>query len=153
MPGARAAIAFALCLTGFAVPMPLAASTVNFNIWPSADPDAAIYCSVSLNQGRLVVIEAKGLGLQRPHPMQWWATDADTAAFLHAVQALISGEVPSDYPDLAARPAPPFLTVTWIAHLDGRITTGRYVAADLAVPPALAQMLAVVTPNGRCDLR
>ena len=150
MPRAGAAIAFALTLPCLAVPMISAANTVNFNVWPSADPDTALYSSVSLRKGRLVVIEARGLGLQHPHPVQWWANDTDTAAFLVGIQALVSGAVPSGSPNLAARPAPPFLTVTWIANLDGRVTTGRYVGAGLRLPNELSQMLATVMPGGYC---
>lgn len=78
------------------------------------------------------------------------ANDTDTAAFLGGVQALVSGAVPSGNSNLAPRPQPPFLTVTWMANLDGRVATGRYVATDLQMPDELSQVLARVMPGSYC---
>ncbi len=145
MPRAGAAIAFALALPGLA-----AANTVIFNVVPNADPDSAIYCALSLNQGRLVALQAKGVGLQNPRAVAWWANEADTTAFLRGVQALVSGAVPSENPNSAPWLDPPFLTVTWIANLNGQVTSGRYVTHELRLPDELSQMLATVMPGGYC---
>lgn len=145
MPRAGAVIAFAFGLPGLAL-----ANTLTVNIWPDADPESAIFCSLTLHQGRLVALQAKGLGLQNPRAVSWWANEADTSAFLDGVQALVTGAVPSGNPNLAPRPQPPFLTVTWMANLDGQISTGRYVAQDLQIPQELSQMLDRVMPGSYC---
>src|SRR5512137_855071 len=108
--------------------------SLTVNLWPESDPDSAIFCTLSLSAGQLSAVEAKGLGLENPRALRWWASAADTSAFLGGMQALIDGRVPSENPLYAPRPAPPFLTVTWTANVNGQIVSGRYTATDLALP-------------------
>ena len=142
--------AIALALPVLALPAAALANSLTLNIWPSDDPDSAVFCALTLSDGQISVIEARGLGMQNPRALRWWANRADADAFLHAMQALVSGAVPSQNPLLSPRPRPPFLTVTWIANLDGRVTSGRYTGNGLFLPAELAEMLDTVTPGSSC---
>lgn len=133
-----------------ALPTMAAPNTLTLNLWPDANPETSVLCTISLSDGQLSTIEAKGLGLQNPHPLHWWASPAEEAAFLAGIEALIAGEIPSVSPLQAPRPAPPFLTVTWMTNLDGQIVIGRYTARDLSLPAKLATLLDTVIPSSYC---
>lgn len=142
---AASLICAALCLPQTAV-----AYALTFNLAPDTNPDNAVFCTLSLSQGEFSAVQAKGLGLQHPRALRWWATDAETTAFLTGMQALIDGRAPSENPLLSPRPSPPFLTVTWIGSVDGQIVSGRYTAHDLFLPAELASVLDTVTPGSYC---
>lgn len=133
-----------------ALPAPGLSHTLTVNIWPDADPDSAIFCTLSYSGGQFAAVEARGLGLNAPRALRWWASPDDTRAFLSGLQALISGAVPSENPLLSPRPAPPFLTVTWLAELDGSVKSGRATAQDLQLPAELAALFDQVMPGSPC---
>lgn len=142
--GGALVLALSLCA-------PMQAASLIINLWPSTDPDAAIYCALNLSGRVMVAVQAKGNGLHDVQTYRWFATDAERSAYLHALQALFNGTLPSDNPLLAPMPLPPFVTVTWVAHLNGTLTSGRYVDTSARIPAELADMLAEVTPGSYCS--
>ena len=142
------AVALALALS---LPSPMQAASLIINLWPNADPDTAIYCALTLTGDRMVAVQAKGMGLQDPQTYRWWASDLDRTAYFHGLQQLFDGTLPSENPLSAPMPLPPFVTVTWVANLNGSMTSGRYVANHAEIPPELAAMLALVTPGSYCS--
>jgi hypothetical protein len=133
-----------------ALPSLAAPNTLTVNLWPDSNPETSVFCTISLADGQLSAVEAKGLGLQNPRPLHWWASVADQSAFLTGIEALIAGEIPSVNPLDAPLLAPPFLTVTWISNLDGQISSGRYTTRDLSLPKKLATLLDTVIPGSYC---
>ncbi len=140
------ALAIALSL-----PAPMQAASLIINLWPSTDPDTAIYCALTLTGRTMVAVQVKGNGLHDVQTYRWFATDFERNAYLHALQALFNGTLPSDNPLVAPLPLPPYITVTWVAHLNGTLTSGRYVDTKARIPAELADMLAVLTPGSYCS--
>ncbi len=139
-----------ICAAVLALPAPGHAHALTVNLWPDTDPDHAIFCTLSFSDGQFAAVEARGLGLQAPRALRWWASADETRAFLAGLSALIDGPVASENPLMSARPAPPFLTVTWLAELDGGVTSGRHTAQSLALPPELAALFDQVMPGSYC---
>ena len=100
MQHAGAMIAFACGLPGLA-----AASTLTFNVWPNADPDSAIFCSLTLDHGRLIALQAKGLGMQNPRAVAWWRMTPTRRPFWAGCRPWSAGRCPRAIPTLRHGPS------------------------------------------------
>lgn len=131
--------------------IPAQSDIITFNIWPRDDPESAVFCSVRLSGREIIVIQSKGLGLPGPRPYRWWASDRETAAFVLSISSLVDGRIPSQNPLFAPSPQPPFVTVTWVANVDGKVLNGRYVGHGTHVPDAFSGFLETVMPESYCQ--
>lgn len=144
---------FGMCLRALALcgAVPAQANSITFEIWPTADPDDTVSCTLRLARGEVMVLEVKGLGMPPARPVRWFASDAESNSLVAALQALIGGRLASVEPIITSRlPAPPFITATWMATLDQGLASGLYIQPGLILPPELADVLATLTPTGIC---
>lgn len=132
------------------VAVPLFANRLTIEIRPDPFPEHALFCSVDLTAGRLSLVAVRGLGLPAPEPMRWHATDAEIAALSTALQAFLSGELPSVDPLVSRLPPAPYLAVTWMATLDDRPAGGLYIQSGSVLPPVLADALRAMGIERRC---
>lgn len=142
----------ALCLAVLAAALPTHANRLTFEVWPDASPDHAVSCSIALSEGWISLVQVTGAGMPRPDPIRWRATEDEMDAVTDVLQALVEGELASVDPLLSRQPPAPFLSVTWMTRLDGRLATGLYMQPGLALPGPLAQALAALGLSQACGL-
>jgi hypothetical protein len=132
------------------LPAPALGNSLTFDIWPSADPTQSTSCALRLAGGMITAVEVRGTGMPPHLPMRWPARPGEVAALMAALQALVAGDLPSVETYSSRLPAPPYVTVGWMARVDDGMLTGLYIQQGLHLPPALAQVLANLTPGGPC---
>ena len=142
----------ALCLSALLAASPPWANRLTFEVWPDASPDHAVFCSVLLRDGWISLVRVTGAGLPNAHPMRWRASRAESEALLDSLLALLSGRIASIDPTGSREPPAPFLTVTWMTRLDGRLASGLYMQPGLALPGPLGRTLAVLGLDKRCGV-
>ncbi len=140
------------CATAaFAAP-PAFANRMTFEVWPDPSPDHTIFCSVSLTDGWISLVQVKGAGLPGQIPMRWRASLSEVEALSDSLQAFVGGELGSVDAYASRQPSTPFLTVTWMTRLDDTLTTGLYMQDSLLLPQPLTDMLASLGLAQRCGL-
>lgn len=141
-------------ITAFAViialPAPALGNSLTFDIWPSTDPLASISCAMRLAGGMITAVEVHGTGMPPVPPMRWPARPAEVAVLMAALQALVAGDLPSVEIYSSRLPAPPYVTVNWMARVNDGMLTGLYIQKGLTLPPDLANVLESLTPGGPC---
>ena len=129
------------------------ADSVAFQIWPNRSADDMVACRIELRAGQIVAIETQGSGAPPGLIMRWPVRKDEEAAVLHALQALISGDLPGVDPYKTRMPPPPFVMVTWSSMVNDRLLTGLYLQTGLVLPPILAGLIDTVLPGGACYAR
>ena len=135
-----------------ALPGPAPGNSLTFDIWPSPDPLASTACALRLAGGMITVVEVHGTGMPPIAPMRWPASPKEIAILIAALQTLVTGDLPSVETSASRLPAPPYVTVNWMARVDDGMLTGLYIQQGLTLPPELAQVLKNLTPDGACDM-
>lgn len=128
------------------------ANRITVEVWPDAYPDHAVSCSIALADGWISLVQVKGAGMPGPAPMRWPASDAEVDALSDGLQAFVGGALGSVDAYRARQPPAPFLTVTWMAQLDDRLTTGLYIQPGLSLPPSLSRALSRLGVGQPCGL-
>jgi hypothetical protein len=141
-------IAGTIATAGF----PAAANRLTLEVWPDTQPDHAVFCSVSLVNGWITLVQAHGLGLPAPHPLRWRASQTEDTAMTAALQAFLSGELVSVDPYGSRLPPPPFVTITWMTTLNDDMATGLYIQSGLPLPTALDTVLTELALDQACGL-
>jgi hypothetical protein len=131
---------------------PAAANRLTFEVWPDAKPDHAIFCSVSLANGWMTLVQVHGLGLPAAQPLRWRASKAEEAAMTMALQGFLSGDLALVDPYTSRLPPAPFVTITWMTMLNGDMATGLYIHEGLALPAVLARSLKSLALDQACGL-
>ena len=127
------------------------ANALTFEFWPSDDPGQSMSCVLRYADGMFTAVEVQGPGMPAATPLRWPAGPEDVTAMTAALQALVSGDVPSVRAVTTSRlPPAPFVTVTWMAHVDTGMMTGLYIQRGLTLPPVLDRLIRTVMPDGPC---
>ena len=134
------------------LPAPALGNSLTFDIWPSTDPMQSTSCALRLAGGMITAVEVRGTGMPAHQPMRWPARPEEITALMAALQALVSGELPSVETYSSRLPAPPYVTVNWMARVNDGMLTGLYIQTGLVLPPELAQVLDNLTPGGPCAM-
>ena len=100
----------------------------------------------------ITVVEVHGTGMPPIAPMRWPASPMEIAILIAALQTLVTGDLPSVETSASRLPAPPYVTVNWMARVDDGMLTGLYIQQGLTLPPELVQVLKNLTPGGACDM-
>ena len=135
-----------------ALPAPALGNALTFDIWPSTDSTASTSCALRLAGGMIIAVEVQGTGMPAVPPLRWPARPGEVAALMAALQRLVAGDLPSVDIHAARAPAPPYVTVNWMARVNDGMLTGLYIQQGLTLPPALAQVLNTLLPGGPCTL-
>ena len=136
----------------FLAALPVFANRMTFEVWPDRSPDHAVFCSVSLTDGWISLVQVKGAGMPGPQPMRWRASRAEVDALSESLQAFVGGELGSVDVYASRQPPAPFFTVTWMTRLDDTLTTGLYIQQSLNLPDTLADTLASLGLDQPCGL-
>lgn len=131
---------------------PSFANRMTFEVWPDPSPDHAVFCSVSLTDGWISLVQVKGAGMPGPQPMRWRASRAEVDALSDSLQAFVGGELGSVDTYASRQPPAPFLTVTWMTRLDDTLTTGLYIQQSLNLPDTLSDTMASLGLDQPCGL-
>ena len=140
------------CTTALLASPPAFANRMTFEVWPDRSPDHAVFCSVSLTDGWISLVQVKGAGMPGPQPMRWRASQAEVEALSDSLQAFVGGELGSVNAYASRQPPAPFLTVTWMTRLDDTLTTGLYIQRSLTLPDTLSDTLASLGLDRPCGL-
>jgi hypothetical protein len=132
------------------LPAPALGNSLTFDIWPSANPMQSTSCALRLAGGMITAVEVQGTGMPPQQPMRWPASPEEIAALMAALQALVSGDLPSVETYTSRLPAPPYITVNWMARVDDGMLTGLYIQKGLTLPLELTRVLDGLTPGGPC---
>lgn len=132
------------------LPVAATGNAITFEIWPTSDPDDATFCVLRLSRGMITAVHVRGQGMPPVPPQRWPARDGEIAGLMAGLQALVSQDLPSVEVYASRRPAPPFITATWAAKVNGGMAHGLYVQSGLALPQVLAQVITTLVPGGPC---
>ena len=127
------------------------ADSVAFQIWPDRNAENVVTCRIELRAGQIVALEFTGSGAPPGLVMRWPVRKAEEAAVLHTLQALISGDLPTEDPYTSRVPLPPYVMVTWSTKVNDSLLTGLYIQQGLDLPPVLAGLIETVLPGGPCE--
>lgn len=133
--------------------LPQAAHTdvLTFAIAPSSNPASGVSCRIEVKDGHVIVVEVAGSGMPPHRPLRWPVRRAEHLALLRALQAFLSGDLPSVEPYTARLPAAPYVTVMWSTRLNDSPIMGRYIQPGLTLPPVLAQVIDATMPGSACQ--
>jgi len=137
-------------LVALLLPAMARADALAFQLWPTRYADDMLSCRIELRGGQIVAIEYRGSGPPPPMVMRWPVRQGEELAVLHALQALVSGDLPGVEPYTSRNPPPPYVALVWSTRVDGRLTTGLYLQQGLSLPPVLAGLIETVLPGGPC---
>lgn len=141
----------ALLAVLFAVPSTVAANSLTLEFRPSTDMRRVVSCTVQLTKSQMVVVEMVGQGYAIQSPLRWPATEADTGVLMDALTALVSHDIVSvDDPNLARSPAPPFVSVIWMADMTDGLQSGLYMQQGFDLPQVLDQVVNRLLFGGPC---
>jgi hypothetical protein len=144
--GWRACVLSALLLSGAA-----RADVLTFGIFPTANPSASVSCRIELRSGQINVVEVRGVGMPPKAPYRWPVRRAEETAILHALQALISGDLPGVEVYSARTPAAPYVTITWSSKVNGLRVAGLYLQSGNDLPDVMATLIDTVMPGSGCQ--
>jgi hypothetical protein len=131
---------------------PVSANRLTFEVWPDANPSAALFCSIALLDGWMTLVQVQGAGLPAQPPVRWRASDVEDQAMTAALQAFLEGELASVDPYVSRLPPAPFVTVTWMTTLDDHMAMGLYIQSGLALPDTIARLSQVTGLGQPCGL-
>jgi hypothetical protein len=126
------------------------ANALTIEIRPTADLRAMVACTVLLSQGEFRVIEVQGQVNPIRAPFRWAATPADQRVMLTALQSFLSADLAPIDPATYRTPAPPSVSVTWLADMAGGVQGGFYLQSGLDLPDVLDAVIQTLLTDGPC---
>lgn len=141
------AIVLSLCL----LPVAARGDVLTFGIFPSSDTAISVSCRIELRAGQVTVVEVRGAGMPPRAPYRWPVRGPEETAILHALQALISGDLPGVEPYGSRTPAAPYVTVAWSSTVNGQRISGLYLQSGITLPEVMATLLDTVMPGSGCQ--
>jgi hypothetical protein len=129
---------------------PAHANTLIFQIWPTAQAEDAVFCSVELDHGRFTAVEMKGMRMGNPVPLRWYAREAEVAAMTAVMTDFITGSLPTVPTQSAVQPQPPFVSATYWVPYDGGVQSGAMMLPGHDMPVPLANLILRLMPGGLC---
>jgi hypothetical protein len=133
------------------MPGPARADALAFEFWPERNADTSVSCRIELRGGQIIVIEFIGSGMPPRLPLRWPVRQHEEIAILRALQALVSGDLPSSDAYSLRVPPPPYVVVAWSTEVNGAYVSGFYVQPHIDLPPVLAGLIDTVLPGGPCQ--
>jgi hypothetical protein len=130
--------------------VPVDATTLIFQIWPTTRSDDAVFCSIELDNGRFTAVEMKGMRMGNPVPLRWYAREQDIAAMTAVMTDFVSGTLPTVDTQSAVLPPPPFVSATYWVPYDGGVRSGAMMLPGHDMPAPLRDLIRLLMPGGLC---